>query len=55
MAKTKKSDKATPKSDDEASDDDREECFVIMPISDPDGYATGHFQHVYNDIFAPAI
>lgn len=30
-------------------------CFVIMPISDPDGYSTGHFQKVYEDIFKIAI
>ncbi|MDR3589807.1 MAG: hypothetical protein P4N41_09120 [Negativicutes bacterium] len=31
------------------------ECFVIMPISDPDGYDKGHFERVYRDIFCPAI
>lgn len=30
-------------------------CFVIMPISDPDGYDKGHFQHVYDDIIKPAV
>lgn len=30
------------------------ECFVIMPISDPDGYEPGHFRHVYEDLFTPA-
>ena len=30
------------------------ECFVIMPISNPDGYQKGHFKHVYDDIIAPA-
>lgn len=30
-------------------------CFVIMPISDCDGYENGHFGHVYNDIIKPAI
>jgi len=29
-------------------------CFVIMPISDPDGYVKGHFKHVFDDIIAPA-
>lgn len=33
---------------------DRPECFVIMPISDPDGYAPGHFRHVFEDLFVPA-
>jgi len=31
------------------------ECFVIMPISDPDDYCSGHFKRVYDDIFTPAI
>ena len=30
------------------------ECFVIMPIADPDGYDKGHFAKVYEDIFKPA-
>jgi hypothetical protein len=30
------------------------ECFVIMPVSDPEGYPLGHFRHVFNDIFVPA-
>lgn len=30
------------------------ECFVIMPIADPDGYSKGHFARVYEDIFKPA-
>ncbi len=29
-------------------------CFIVMPISDPDGYAKGHFKHVYQDIVQPA-
>jgi len=29
-------------------------CFVIMPISDPDGYVKGHFKHVYDNIIVPA-
>lgn len=33
----------------------KEKCFVIMPISDPNGYQSGHFRYVYEDIFAPAI
>lgn len=32
-----------------------EECFVIMPISDQDGYEIGHFNKVYEDVFKPAI
>lgn len=30
------------------------DCFVIMPISDPEGYDKGHFDRVYEDIFKPA-
>ncbi|MGN6553457.1 MAG: hypothetical protein ACTHLW_07020, partial [Verrucomicrobiota bacterium] len=30
------------------------ECFIIMPIGDPDGYSKGHFQHVHEDLVAPA-
>ena len=30
------------------------ECFVAMPISDPDGYDTGHFSRVYEQVFRPA-
>lgn len=30
-------------------------CFVIMPISDVDGYPKGHFLHVYEDIIKPAV
>ena len=30
-------------------------CFVIMPISDPPEYATGHFTRVYKDLIEPAI
>jgi len=33
---------------------DRPECFIVMPISDPDGYEAGHFQHIFDDIFVPA-
>jgi len=29
-------------------------CFIIMPISDCDGYDEGHFSKVYEDIFKPA-
>jgi len=34
---------------------EKKECFVIMPISDHDGYCSGHFKRVYEDIFVPAI
>jgi hypothetical protein len=29
-------------------------CFVVMPISDHEGYIKGHFKHVYQDIIRPA-
>ena len=29
-------------------------CFVIMPISDQDGYEKGHFTRVYNHLIKPA-
>lgn len=32
-----------------------QQCFVIMPISDPKDYEAGHFKSVYEDIFIPAI
>lgn len=31
------------------------ECFVIMPISNTEGYENGHFAKVYNDIIKPAV
>ncbi|HAT4306739.1 TPA: hypothetical protein I9080_000495 [Clostridium perfringens] len=31
------------------------ECFVIMPIGDCDGYETGHFKRVYDSIIKPGI
>lgn len=31
-----------------------DECFVIMPISDQEDYAPGHFTRVYEDIVKPA-
>lgn len=30
-------------------------CFVMMPISDKDGYDKGHFTKIYEQIFQPAI
>ena len=29
-------------------------CFVVMPISDPDGYEDGHFARVYEHLIKPA-
>ncbi len=31
------------------------ECFVIMPISDTDGYPKGHFEEVYSELICPAV
>ncbi len=31
------------------------DCFVIMPIAECDGYEPNHFAHVYNDIIVPAV
>ncbi len=36
-------------------ENEKQKCFVIMPISDQDGYQSGHFQKVYDQIFIPAI
>ena len=33
----------------------KEQCFVIMPISDQGDYPKGHFDKVYEQIFQPAI
>ena len=30
------------------------DCFVIMPIADPDGFDKGHFKKVYEDLFKVA-
>lgn len=35
-------------------DEVKPDCFVLMPIADPEGYTMGHFQHVYDDIIVPA-
>lgn len=32
----------------------QKECFIIMPISDVDGYPKGHFGHVYENIIYPS-
>jgi hypothetical protein len=29
-------------------------CFIILPLSEPDGYAKGHFNRVYTYIIVPA-
>lgn len=30
------------------------DCFIIMPISDAEGYPPGHFKHVYENIIYPS-
>ena len=35
--------------------EEKKDCFVIMPISDPEGYDEGHFKCVYEDLLGPAI
>ncbi len=32
----------------------QKECFIIMPISDVEGYPKGHFGHVYENIIYPS-
>lgn len=32
----------------------QKECFIIMPISDVEGYSKGHFKHVYENIIYPS-
>ena len=36
------------------SEDKSKSCFVIMPISDVDGYDSGHFDRVYDHLIKPA-
>lgn len=46
------------KSNERTRDTDASEkptCFVLMPISDRDGYQPGHFDKVYQDILKPSI
>lgn len=38
----------------EQSQQQSKSCFVIMPISDAEGYDSGHFDRVYNYIIKPA-
>ncbi len=33
---------------------EEKDCFVIMPIADPEGYAKGHFGYVYENIIRPS-
>lgn len=40
----------------EAEEENQEDlvCFVLMPISDPEGYETGHFRRVYEHLIVPS-
>lgn len=42
--------KSSTKKEDTANND----CFIIMPIANPEGYEKGHFDKVYEDIFKVA-
>ncbi len=35
--------------------EDKKKCFVIMPISDAEGYDKGHFTRVYEHLVKPAV
>ena len=35
--------------------EENKDCFVIMPITDCEGFEKGYFAHVYDDIIKPAI
>lgn len=37
------------------NEEKRDKCFVIMPISDQEGYPVGHFTKVFEQIIEPAI
>lgn len=41
--------------DENMSEENKPKCFVIMPISDQQGYPKGHFTKVYEQIFKQAI
>lgn len=36
-------------------EEEKKKCFVIMPISDADGYDKGHFTRVYEHLIKPAV
>lgn len=35
--------------------ENRKNCFVMMPFSTPQGYEEGHFQRIYDQIIMPAV
>lgn len=44
----------TEKQQTQKNEENNNNCFIIMPISDPETYEPGHFERVYEDIFEPA-
>ncbi|MEK4110709.1 hypothetical protein ABIC86_001754 [Paenibacillus sp. DS2363] len=42
------------KQEQEAKKEELKTCFIVMPISNADGYDTGHFNRVYDYIIKPA-
>lgn len=54
------SNKTTPKPADKKAEEIQETpeekiCFVVMPISDQEGYEKGHFKRVYEHLIKPAV
>lgn len=41
--------------DDKTQEGKNKKCFVIMPISDVEGYTAGHFDRVYKHIGCPVL
>lgn len=39
----------------ETATEEPKNCFVIMPISDVEGYPSGHFAEVYSELIEPAV
>lgn len=39
----------------EATENKEKICFVVMPISDQEGYEKGHFKRVYEHLIKPAV
>ena len=35
--------------------ENKNDCFIIMPIGDCDGYPSDHFHHVYHNIIKPSV
>ncbi len=51
-AKNTTKEKAT---ESEATENKEKICFVVMPISDQEGYEKGHFKRVYEHLIKPAV